>query len=256
MVDKIKAAGYEPISTGFLGGAWVGHYRSHIMQRVVPEDIYYGLAESWDPVSTSTASWTDPVVIEAHEYMVEIYEKCYAEGNLGRDWAQGRSLFLNGTALMHAEGTWEVSIIESEKPEGFEYGWFQYPQIKEEIAPKILHFTGNCIVIPKGGPNVDLAKKLVALMSTKESAITLASQGQIPIRTDIDSDTISELLGETMAGIYNYAAENGSIEAVETLASAELANKGFTLAQEMLAGTITPEECCQEMEAMYEAARE
>ena len=126
LLDTLRSLGYEyPIAEGLIDQWAILHYLGTINQRMVdPEllDVDYNAA---------TGTFTDPVYVKALEKWEQI------TGYMGEvataiDHEDARNtLFVTGKApIMYLQFA-EISIMESNMPEDFEYGFFNFPVFEE-----------------------------------------------------------------------------------------------------------------------------
>jgi len=255
--DKLRAAGYEPLTMGGKEGWIIGHTHDAILQRVATDEQLNDLLTNWRPGSTPKVNYTEPPWTRANELLLEFHQKkVFAEGYLGRSYAEGRALFVQGKAAMYQDGSWAASdsILYKEAP-NLDFGWMIYPQVDPNMKPKFLLYGGNGMMIPKGGPNVDLAKKFLAFMISKEQMeATAKAKIEIPSRTDISPDVIKQA-GAHVGEMYPMLSTIGTSTGWDDPVPADMAQKSFDEWQAILTGQMQPADAGAEMQKLAERHR-
>jgi ABC-type glycerol-3-phosphate transport system substrate-binding protein len=183
-------------------------------------------------------------------------KKVFAEGFLGRSYADGRALFVQGKAGMYQDGSWAASadILYKEAPK-LDFGWMLYPQIDPNIKPKFLLFGGNGFMIPKGGPNVDLAKKFLSfLMSKAEQEASTKAKLIVSPRNDLSPDAIKES-GPHIAEMFPLLSTIGTSTGWDDPVPADMAERSLVLWGDLLSGRITPDKVGPEIEKLADQHR-
>jgi len=257
MADKLRDAGYEPLTAGLLEGWIVGHLNDVIFQRVVPAEIIDDLKSSWMEGAEAEYSYTEPAVIEAYEILLEWNDRVFAKGSLSRSYAEGRSLFVQERAAMYSDGSWGAASIRAEADEDFELGWFMYPRIKDEIDPQMLAYYGDAILVPKRSNHPEVAKAFVShLTSVERQKVAASDFGFVPIRGDIDPSFMEAALGYPVSSMWQASNEYGATTSIGNSVSSQLSSRSFALLQDMLSGRATPEEVGEALETIAERSRQ
>lgn len=124
LLGKIKADGKIPLAAASKA-AWVPlMLTNNLWSRLGGEDIT-------DKFATGAAKWTDPAVVEAFKIHQDWVKAGYfKKGELGLEYADYHSQFVNGDAAMMFDGTW-VSSMFKEGAEGAamvgKVGFFNLP---------------------------------------------------------------------------------------------------------------------------------
>ena len=256
MAERLSEAGYEPITAGLLEGWIVGHVNDAIFQRMVPQEIAADLKESWIEGAEPEYSWTHPEVVEAFATLNEWYDAVFAEGSLSRSYAEGRSLFIQERAAMYSDGSWGAASIRAEAGEDFDFGWFMYPQIEDDIEPQMLAYYGDAIVIPRRSQHPEVALDFVShWMSLERQRVTASEFGFIPARGDIDPDFMESALGYPVSSMWQAANRYGATTSIGNSVSSQLSSRSFSLLQDMLSGRNTPEGVAEALEEIAERSR-
>lgn len=255
--DKLRTAGYEPLTLGGGEGWILGHTHDAILQRVATDAQLNDLLTSWHKGATPKVKYTDAPWTTADKLLVEFgQKKVFAEGYLGRSYADGRALFVQGKAAMYQDGSWAASadILYKEAPK-LDFGWMIYPQIDPKIQPKFLLYGGNGLMIPKGGPNVDLAKQFLAfVMSKDQQEQSTKAKLIVSPRNDITLDAIKEA-GPHIADMYPALTSIGTSTGWDDPVPADMAEKSLTLWGDLLSGRIKVDQVGPEIEKLAEQHR-
>lgn len=255
--DKLRTAGYEPVTIGGGEGWILGHTHDALLQRVATEDQLNDLLTSWRKGATPKVKYTDAPWATADKLLVEFNQKkVFAEGYLGRTYADGRALFVQGKAAMYQDGSWAPSdgVLYKEAPK-LDFGWMLYPQVDPKIQPKFLLYGGNGLMIPKGGPNVDLAKQFLAFVMSKDQQETSAkAKINFPSRNDIPLDAI-KASGSHVADMYPYLTSIGASTGWDDPVPADMAEQSLTMWGDLLSGRISVDQVGQQLEKLADAHR-
>jgi ABC-type glycerol-3-phosphate transport system substrate-binding protein len=260
VIDKIRAAGYEPVTVGGGEGWRLGHLHDQILQRMVPPELMSDFYNNWRPGWEPKAHYNGPEWQAADKMMKEWYDRgVFAEGDLGRNYAEGRALFTQGKAAMYQDGSWAVGILRDEAPD-LDFGWMIYPQIDPDIEAGILVYAGSGIMAPKAlsPERVAAAKEYIAYCLSKEYQAAMAENtelGLMPGRTDVPEEALKN--NDAMVIDMFTKLNNPLVTAAgwDDPAPADMAELSFTLMQEILTGQIQPEEMGEQLEQLAEKHR-
>ena len=185
----------------------------------------------------------------------EWYDKgVVAEGDLGRNYAEGRALFVQEKAAMYQDGSWAVGILNSEAPD-LDYGWMLYPQVLPEIKPKFLLYAGNGFMVPKDPKDKDAAMKFAAWITSQEYQSLMMKNkeiGFVTSRNDLPADAMAGLEPK-VKDQFDTMTKTGTSTGWDDPVPGDMAEKSFILFQEMLTGTRQPETVGQELEKLARA---
>lgn len=255
--DKLRAAGYEPLTMGGGEGWIIGHTHDALLQRVATDEQLTDLIFNWRPGSEPKVGFTDGPWAQSTQLLLDMYQKnVWAEGFLGRSYAEGRALFVQGKAAMYQDGSWAptAAILYKEAPE-LDFGWMIYPQVDPNIKPEFLLYAGGGMMIPKGGKNPELARQFLAYLMSKEQ-MTAAAEAAIvvPSRSDIPVEVIQKV-GPQVAEMYPLLTEYGTATGWDDPVPADMAERSLILWQELLTGQTTAEQIGQEIERLADRHR-
>jgi ABC-type glycerol-3-phosphate transport system substrate-binding protein len=135
-------------------------------------------------------------------------------------------------------------------------GWFMHPQLDANIAPKILTYAGNALMVMAGGKNTQAAKDFLKALVSKDGQNAVAAQGVlIPARTDVDVEQFKK--GNTPLTVDMFAALNtiGTFGPWGDYGPAEPVQLDYTQSQKLLDGTITPAAAAAALDAACDQIR-
>ncbi len=256
--DKIRAKGYEPVTIGGKEGWRIGHCHDTLLQRMIPQDLLDDLYNNWRPGWEPKIHYNGPEWTSVDKMLKEWYDKgVFAEGDLGRNYSEGRAIFVQKKAAMYQDGSWAVGILNDEAPD-IEYGWMLYPQVKPEIAPKFLLYAGNGFLVPKDPPSdKDAAMKFAAYVTSLEYQTLMVQNkdiGFVPSRTDVPEEAMGAL--EPMVReMWLKLIEVGTSTGWDDPVPGDMAERSFILFQEMLTDVREPETVGEELETLAERKR-
>jgi glucose/mannose transport system substrate-binding protein len=254
--NRLRAAGYEPLTIGGKEGWIIGHAHDALLARVATTEQLTDLLFNWRSGSTPLTRYTEAPWTTANQMLLDYANNgVFAEGFLGRSYAEGRALFVQGRAAMYQDGSWAPTapILYAEAPD-LDFGWMLYPQVDASIGAKFLLYAGDGIMVPAGTANVDLAKQFVAFMNNQEQVIAQLAAGIVPARTDIDPELITEI-GPQVAEMYAQLPVHGTTTGWDDPVPAIMAEQSHILWQDLLGGRIGVEQVGQTIEELAERQR-
>jgi glucose/mannose transport system substrate-binding protein len=255
--DKLRAAGYEPLTIGGKEGWIIGHAHDALLQRVATEEQLNELLTNWRKGSTPKLTYSEPPWLTSNKLLLELQQKnVFAEGFLGRSYPEGRALFVQGKAAMYQDGSWAPSdaVLYKEAP-NLDFGWMLYPQVDPKIQPKFLLYGGNGLMIPQGGPNVDIAKKFMTFIMSKDQQ-TIATKAKVLVssRNDLPADAIAGA-GPHVAEMYPLISTIGASTGWDDPVPADMAERSLILWGDLLSGRIPVEKIGPEIEKVADQHR-
>ena len=242
--DTVHAKGYEAVTVGGKEGWRIGHASDAILQRMIPQELLDDSYNNWRKGWQPKLRYNGPEWLAADKLLKEWYDKgVFAEGDLGRNYAEGRALFVQKKAAMYQDGNWGVGILRGEAPD-IDFGWMLYPQVKPEIKPKFLLYGGDGVMIPKNPKDLDASKKFVSHMASLEYQTEMARAkdlGMVPARSDVPAEALQGL-DPMVLEMYLQLPKVGTSTGWDDPVPGDMAERRFILYQEMLTGVRTPEE--------------
>jgi ABC-type glycerol-3-phosphate transport system substrate-binding protein len=255
--DKLRTAGYEPLTLGGGEGWILGHTRDALQSRVATDEQMQELLTNWQKSKPLTLKLTEPPWSTATQLLLEFSDKkVFADGYLGRSYADGRALFVQGKAGMYQDGSWAATadILYKEAPD-LDFGWMIFPQVMPDISAKFLLYGGNGLMIPAGGPNVELAKEFMKfIMSQSEQEEATKNQLIVSARNDVPAEAVSAA-GPHIAEMFPLLTTYGTSTGWDDPAPAALAERSLVLWGDLLSGRSTPEDVDAELEKLVEDFR-
>jgi len=254
--DKIRAAGYEPVTVGMKEGWRIGHVHDVLLQRMIPQDLFNDFYDNWRPGWEPKVHYNGPEWLAADKMLKEWFDKgVFAEGDLGRNYAEGRALFVQKKAAMYQDGSWAIGILRDEAPD-LEFGWMLYPQVKPEIKPAFLIYAGGGLMMLKDPDNKEVAEDFLAFCLKPERAIWMLKEvGLVPARTDLPADAF-DVMDPLLKDMWLHIAEVGTSTGWDDPVPADMAERSFILFQEMMTDARTPEAVGEEIEKLAERHRQ
>ncbi len=254
--DKLRAAGYEAVTVGMKEGWRIGHAHDVLLQRMIPQEQFNDFYDNWRPDWEVKLHYNGPEWLAADKMLKEWFDKgVFAEGDLGRNYAEGRALFVQKKAAMYQDGSWAVEILRDEAPD-LDFGWMLYPQVKPEIKPAFLLYAGDGLMMLKDPDNKDVAEDFLAFnLSVERQAWMLKEVGLTPVRSDMPPDAF-EQMDAVLKEMWGQIPKAGTSTGWDDPVPADLAERSFILFQEMLTDARTPESVGEELEKLAERHRQ
>jgi raffinose/stachyose/melibiose transport system substrate-binding protein len=129
-VDKLKAAGIEPVSVG-AGDKWpAAHYWYYLALRECPQDVLQGAVKSLD--------FSNPCFVKAGEDLekiisIEPFNKGFLSTPAQTGPGSASGLLATGKVAMEMQGHWEPGVMkgltEDQQGLGEDTGWFPFPAV-------------------------------------------------------------------------------------------------------------------------------
>lgn len=172
VLDKLRAAGYEyPVAEGLADSWAVLHYLGTINQRMVDPEL---LAKDYN---AATGEFTDPSYVAALEKWQQL-TTYMGEVATAIDHETARNtLFITGEApIMYLQFA-EIAHVEKAMPEGFEYGFFNFPAFEEGKGdPKALTGAPEGFMVSNKAANVDECVKFVKWLVSAQNGRRLTNE--------------------------------------------------------------------------------
>ena len=237
--DRLKAKGIAPVSIGGKDGYPISHIQDGLLSSVMAPD------KVADPLGIDYTSeeWKAPI-----KKMMEWVSKGYfARGFLGRSTDQGNTLFAkNGAGFNTGMNVWQPLMTEAGIPLE-DLDWCLLPPIGP-LPTKMSVYAGGGIVIPSIAEGHAQALEFGEWLLSPERALESAKTGAvIPARTDVPG--LEKALGPVGGSMYNRSGESGRSQfGWDDLPPTDMITHDRTNLQAVLAGTMSVDEFCKEME--------
>jgi ABC-type glycerol-3-phosphate transport system substrate-binding protein len=255
--DKVRAAGFQPISTLYDYGL-VNHLPDGLMMRSWTKDEYAAMLRNWSPKSSEADrkyKWTDPDGVRIFQTLKDMADKkVFADGFAGIiDDEVAKSLFTSGKAAMYQTGSWGGAGMLDQGQ--FDVGFFYYPPINAAAYGPVGSWVPNCFVA-FNRPNLEAAKKVIAFLASKDGALAYAKASGLTIgRTDVDAASLQSFLKPAVAQMAADVGAMGAPPLFESAVPPDVLAALKLAAGQVLTGVATPEQAAQSMQGAYDKAR-
>lgn len=251
-VEKLRAAGIEPLSAGGKQGSVLGWFYNIYLQRQMDEAKLNKLREYARPNADPAVTYKDPDNLAVLQLMKSFADKkVFAEGDLARSRDEAQGVFLQQRAAIYQALSDDLAALPGQLPEGMKVNWFMHPSLKEGVPMKFLVYDGAALMVPGKSKQQGLAKEFIAFHTTRPRQEALTKEFKALFsRTDISAEALAALapmvressdLRVKIGGSFPWAAAN----------QGQIVNRTFQVLQEILAGSRSPEDAAnvQEQEA-------
>lgn len=251
-VDKIKALGIVPISLGNKG-KWNAEsvILSTLANRYTGDEWYQSIRDR------NGAKFTDPEFVSALTALSDLAKAGAFNTDVNSiDDAQQRQMYMNGKAAMTIDGTWAIADLDNNCPEDIKNvteiaalpsvdgekgdpsaitggaGWAY--AVNADIAPEKLDAVEELIVALTG--------KEYSTLAVEAGALTAANPGEYKQDTSkvIATKFDAFAKGRPYIPVYDHQLDSALIDVM---------NNGL---QELLIGTVTPEELAGRIQEEYD----
>lgn len=174
-MEKIKAAGYTPIT---MGMPWT---QMGLFESVLIADLG---AEKYSGLFDGKTDWAGAEVTKAVEHYAKIVsftdKSLYTE-----DWEPAIKPIMEGKAAYNVMGDWAVAGFNAaKKSAGTDYVYFPVPGTKG-----IFDFLADSFTLPEKAKHPGGAKNWLSCISSKEGQVAFNTvKGSIPARTDLTDE--------------------------------------------------------------------
>jgi raffinose/stachyose/melibiose transport system substrate-binding protein len=243
-------AGYIPIAFADQPGWPAFHQFSMTSNQMIgPEAMRALLFEN-------EGSWNTPEIVTAIEaFFVTLRDAgCFPEDPVAITYEDGNSLFINGEALLHTTGSWQISEWEEQMPD-FEVGFVPFPAIEGGVGPVWISGVGSAWFITSGAENPDAAAAFIDFLFSQEAAETWigGSRYFVPIDVDLSNIELTPLYQQVIETFQNAEAEGTQFGYnVDVLAPAEFNEMMHSGFQAILVGDKTAEQQAADLQAAWE----
>jgi N-acetylglucosamine transport system substrate-binding protein len=248
---KIKAAGIAPIT-------YQGKYPYYALHGFLfPWVVSAGGIQAFDDMQNlKPGAWKSAAVIRAASMIRELADKGYFQsGSNGMSHTESQMEFVNGRAAMIPCGTWLNSEMREQLPKsGFEMAFFLPPTLDAGIGdPTNIDIGIEPWVVPSKGKNhgtaIDFYKYMTSLPKAKQF---VERKGTLTAIKGSDEVKLPPFLVEPAAA-FRASKAIWSVEYIQWYPKLGTASQNATAA--LLAGTVTPQEYAERLEAAAELAR-
>jgi ABC-type glycerol-3-phosphate transport system substrate-binding protein len=254
LVDKIRAAGLQPLATNTFGHTVVAFFMSGWT-----EAQYSAMNFNWSSSSTKEQQaykWTDPDSVALIQAFQDMYShNVIADGMIGiTDGSLVRGLFTSGKALIFQDGSWSAGSLPTEAT--FKVGYFYYPPVKQYSYGQAASYMSNCFIVPKGGKHLTEVKDFLAFTESKKGMEQYIQGGKNPTgRTDLDSAVVATALGPLGAQMLTDAGKFGSPMLWSSVMDGDYNKSSNDILIEAMAGKITANDAATKLQELLETTR-
>jgi len=250
LLEKVKAAGYIPITFGNLDGWPAIHIYGEILNTKIQDrsyldDLIYGWGKG--------ATWDTPEQIESARKLVEWVEKGYfTPGFEGIGYDDSGALFSNGQGVMMLTGSWMSSTFQA-GPNGDKIGFFLVPPASEGAYKMSIGGTSTAYGIRATSPNIDLAAEYIDWMMSDRAAQAWIESGTVPV-APVDTAKLQQgTLFADLVIAWNRMNSTDAVGHYLDWASPTFYDTITAALQELMAKQITPEQFVEKLEADHRA---
>jgi raffinose/stachyose/melibiose transport system substrate-binding protein len=243
-------AGYIPIAFADQPGWPAYHQFSMTSNQMIGPDAMRAL------LFENEGSWNTPEIVTAIEaFFVTLRDAgCFPEDPVAITYEDGNSLFINGEALLHTTGSWQIGEWEEQMPD-FEVGFVPFPEIPGGVGPVWISGVGSAWFITSSAENPDAAAALIDFLFSPEAVETWigGSRYFVPVEADLSNLELGPLYQQVIDTLQS--AEEEGVQFgynVDVLAPPEFNDMMFSGFQAILVGDKTPEQQAADLQAAWE----
>ncbi len=252
IMDAFKADGLTPLAFGNQPQWPAGHQYSMTLSNLVGR-------EGMDARLYGDAKWNDELGVKA----IDIYFKQFKDaGYFPKDpnavtYEDANALFYSGKAAMVPTGTWLVAEITDNTKDKYEIGFFPFPAIDgSSISPP--SGLGGGTFVAAGSQKKDAAFAFIDWLISDE----VTKKWSLPVFNVIPAQPV-DTAGVEVSPLFqqvldDLASSSGAASDfgynIDVLTPQAFNDQMFTGFQEVLNGTLTPQEQADALQAAYETA--
>ncbi len=224
---------------------WEGvHYMTIFNQKMAGEDV---IAADYSLASEPDQLFTDPGYVEAFNQLKAMQDAgCFADAVNSTTPDAALIQFTNKQTVMYYQGTWIMGPLNANGLEG-QYGMFRMPPITSEAAKGNQNFVlaGPIgLEISNKTPYPDAAAKFLDYyVSQPVQASLLNDTSRLPVREDAVDPSVAP--AGVVAVTEDLAQGEGTALWLDVVLDNSISEAYLNSIQEVLAGTMTPEEAIQ-----------
>jgi len=172
-VDKLKAAGVDPIAVTGLFEPYMGMWSDHVWLRTV------GYDKTRQVVTEGKGHITDhPGFLQGLKMLQDLRDrKAFLTGFEGTDFTAAQAQFFQGKAGMILMGSWLVSEMADVIPKDFELGVLAFPTVEGGAGDqKVIMAAAQLMSVSADSKNIPLALEWMRRLTTVETQTRRAEQ--------------------------------------------------------------------------------
>ena len=233
--DTLNAKGIIPMASGNKDLWAAGNFLSHMVSRVVGEDVY--AATLGGSGKFDTPEWE-----KAFGYIADLAaHKCVNDSAAAIDDNAGMQLFFQGAAAMHPIGSWLVTIAKDQAPD-LDYDFVNWPAMPAGSAgnqDSVIGVETGYIVNAKS-PNIPAAIDFLALVNSPENVQAFIAAGVTPIAKSATAGQQVDPRLTRLADLLNHAP--AVVLPPDTGYDLKMADALFAAEAAVLGGQMTPKD--------------
>lgn len=227
---------------------WEGvHYLSLFNQRVVGEDQ---IAADYSLTPPADELFTDPNYAEAFQRLLDMQDAgCFGEAVNSTTPDAAVAQFFTEQTAMYYQGSWAMGNLNANEFAG-KYGMFLMPPMTDAAGNQSYMLMGPIgLQVAEKTPNKEAAFAFVDFFLSQENQARLVAELQrLPVRDDATTEETDPLIIQVTQDL---ATAEGAAHWLDVVLENSVSEAYLNSIQEVLAGTMTPE---QAQEAVRQAA--
>lgn len=259
--DEFFELGHKAKAKGIASFIYPGIYPNYISIAMWSSIAQIGGMEAVNALLTcQDGAYKQEALLKVYKYMERIHkEGLLYEPCIGMNHTQSQSEFLNGKALFLPGGTWLENEMKDVQPPQYEYKYV-IPFAEKKNAKRYYGTIYEDVWI-NAGTNTESAEKFVKSLYSEENVLDFVKTcgGLMPIKgiQEIAGDYMSQSLKSWVNEITEKDAQAFTIKPIVLPNTVTL--NPFVEMEKMygaiITGEKTPEEACEELEAMNQDVR-
>jgi len=253
VVDKLKAAGVQPIALAGSQGWTELMYLEYFLERIGGPEKFQAISD------LEEGAWADPAVVESMEMVRELVDR----GAFGTNFAAvnydnngSQALLTSGKAAMELMGSWEVTSLNDNFPDFLaagSLGWADFPEIEGGAGDpaSIVGNPSNFYSVSSRSSDVAAATDfLLTQMVSDEYVDGMISVGQVPAISGLEERVKVGDFADFNAYVYDMVLTAPSFtQSWDQALAADLSQTMLTNIQQVFNKQMTPQEFADAMDA-------
>ncbi len=245
---KIKAAGY---------GAWAVGNKEPFQLELLLDGLYhrflseedFNLFADWfiDPNRSieSAEIIKSKSVIDTFAFLARMSSEELFNSNINTiDDTEARLIFTDGNAAIYMSGDWGVSMLRDEAP-AIDLGYFVLPPQNGNSVIEVYPYNSLCVPANISEEKIPVVIDFMNRMLSKEYALEIFKAGMMASNISVSQEDIAAVADPMIASISEDIKNKGSSRYNGATWDPAMVNAQYQAAQEVVQGTMTPEEAAQ-----------
>jgi raffinose/stachyose/melibiose transport system substrate-binding protein len=251
-----KAKGYVPLAYTNNPGWQSFHQLAMISNNAIGSDALVSLLKE------NQGQWTDPALVSAVQFFfVDMVEAgCYPDDVNAVMYEDGTAMLADGRALGLPTGGWIVDgLEEAKKDPNWEYSVSPFPSING--GTRVIPATaGSAWFVAEKARNPEAAGRFISYLFSPEASKVFAEVGGLTPTgafdpADLDVSPLRQFNIETLQAAANGTSDLDLGSWIDTVAPEEFLNVMQSGFQGVIAGSTTPEQQMQDLQAAWEGGQ-